>query len=50
MVIRWFTYENQDGSRNVGVLAVQSPEAAASPIKVCFRIILLVNNIKYRMF
>jgi hypothetical protein len=25
--------ENKDGSRNVGLLAVQPPDAAASPIK-----------------
>ena len=48
---RWFskhsfTHENIGGSRNVGVLAVQSPDVAASPRKVYVLILLLVNNIK----
>lgn len=58
---RWFTHETRDGDTLVYTreqrwfskrwcIAVQSPDAAASPRKVCFLIILLVNNIKYRMF
>jgi hypothetical protein len=42
----WFAHENRDSSRTVGVLAVQSPHAAASPRKVCILILLLVSNVK----